>query len=81
VAGGHGPREDELALKFPHISLRRYNRATSQCRKTLPPSTLCSPATPALFTGKVAILDNISLSIGPGTPTVLVGPNGAGRLD
>jgi tungstate transport system ATP-binding protein len=32
-----------------------------------------------ILAGKVAILDDISLSIGPGTPTVLIGPNGAGK--
>jgi ABC-type glutathione transport system ATPase component len=32
-----------------------------------------------ILAGGVAILDDISLSIGPGTPTVLIGPNGAGK--
>jgi tungstate transport system ATP-binding protein len=33
----------------------------------------------AILAGGVAILDNVSLTIGPGTPTVLIGPNGAGK--
>ena len=32
-----------------------------------------------ILAGEVTILDGISLSIGPGTPTVLIGPNGAGK--
>jgi len=29
--------------------------------------------------GSAALLDRVSLTIGPGTPTVLIGPNGAGK--
>jgi tungstate transport system ATP-binding protein len=36
-------------------------------------------AAAGILAGGVAILDDISLSIGPGTPTVLIGPNGAGK--
>jgi tungstate transport system ATP-binding protein len=32
-----------------------------------------------ILAGEVTILDNISLSIGSGTPTVLIGPNGSGK--
>jgi tungstate transport system ATP-binding protein len=32
-----------------------------------------------ILAGAVTILDNISLSIGSGTPTVLIGPNGSGK--
>jgi tungstate transport system ATP-binding protein len=32
-----------------------------------------------ILAGGVAILDDISLSIGPGMPTVLIGPNGSGK--
>jgi tungstate transport system ATP-binding protein len=49
--------------------------------------TMRAPATdlPIMFVeagilaGKVAILDDISLSMGLGSPTVLIGPNGAGK--
>jgi tungstate transport system ATP-binding protein len=33
----------------------------------------------AILAGGVAILDNVSLSIGPGAPTVVIGSNGAGK--
>jgi tungstate transport system ATP-binding protein len=36
-------------------------------------------AAAAILAGGVAILDDISLSIGPGTPTVLIGPKGSGK--
>jgi hypothetical protein len=29
TGAGHGPREDELALKFPYISLCRYNQGVT----------------------------------------------------
>jgi tungstate transport system ATP-binding protein len=32
-----------------------------------------------ILAGEVTILDNISLSIGTGAPTVLIGPNGSGK--
>jgi tungstate transport system ATP-binding protein len=36
-------------------------------------------AAAGILAGGVAILDDISLSIGPGMPTVLIGPNGSGK--
>src|SRR5262245_51943456 len=29
--------------------------------------------------GRVTILDRVSLTVAPGTPTVLIGPNGSGK--
>jgi tungstate transport system ATP-binding protein len=33
----------------------------------------------AIAAGGVTILDNISLTLGPGAPTILIGPNGSGK--
>jgi len=33
----------------------------------------------SIVAGEVTILDNISLTLGPGAPTVLIGPNGSGK--
>jgi len=33
----------------------------------------------AIAAGDVTILDNISLTLGPGAPTILIGPNGSGK--
>jgi tungstate transport system ATP-binding protein len=33
----------------------------------------------SILAGEVAILDNVSLTLGPGSPTILIGPNGAGK--
>jgi tungstate transport system ATP-binding protein len=33
----------------------------------------------AILAGELAILDNVSLTLGPGSPTILIGPNGAGK--
>jgi tungstate transport system ATP-binding protein len=33
----------------------------------------------AILAGEHAILDNVSLTLGPGSPTILIGPNGAGK--
>ena len=32
-----------------------------------------------IVAGEVTILDDISLTLGPGAPTVLIGPNGSGK--
>jgi tungstate transport system ATP-binding protein len=32
-----------------------------------------------ILAGEVTILDNITLTLGPGSPTILIGPNGAGK--
>ena len=33
----------------------------------------------AILAGELAILDNVSLTLDPGSPTILIGPNGAGK--